>query len=69
MVTVDFVKGAAVTFLAIGGMLVGFRVQDAMRRRLEVRVDGWCEPVRLSSAIGRTAAPACTDPPHVGNAG
>ena len=59
MVTVDFVKGAAVTFLAIGGMLVGFRVQDAMRRRLEVRAFGWCVTVSL----GRAAAPPCADPP------
>lgn len=36
MVTADFAKGAAVTLLAIGGMLVGFKVQDVMRVQREV---------------------------------
>lgn len=43
MVTVDFAKGAAVTAMAIGGALIGFKIQDEMRRRYEVsgtRSDG-----------------------------
>jgi hypothetical protein len=36
MVTADFAKGAAVTALALAGLLVGFKVQDDMRQRTEV---------------------------------
>jgi hypothetical protein len=37
LVTADFAKGAAVTALALAGLLVGFKVQDDMRQRTEVR--------------------------------
>lgn len=36
MVTVNVARGAGVTLFALGGMLVGFYVQDVMLRRKEV---------------------------------
>jgi hypothetical protein len=40
MVTPTFAKGAGVTVMALGGMLLGFYVQDEVRRRKEVRAHG-----------------------------
>jgi hypothetical protein len=37
MVTITVAKGTALTIMTVIGMFVGFRVQDVMRQRAEVR--------------------------------
>ena len=58
MVTADFAKGAMVTVCALGGLLIGFYVQDKLKLRLEADVDRRVETeYRRRLALLPTAAP------------
>lgn len=69
MVTVDFAKGTAVTVLAIGGLLLGFKVQDDMRRRAERDLDERVEREyqrRIAERAAKAAAAAQQHPQQPG---
>lgn len=59
MVTADFAKGAAVTILAGVGLLIGFRIQDTLKRQneeeLEQRVEREYQR-RLAERAAKTAS-------------
>jgi len=69
MVTATFVQSGGVALFAFAGMLLGFRVQEELRRRSEARVarrveEGVEAAIAARLAAAAAAAPAAPPPPQ-----